>query len=296
MAVRLYVSLLPLELKRELLKYISPLEVYEKCQDLLLNFCYDEKYWKSYSEAIKQSNIIFRPEKLWLKEVREKMNYLSTISAYPTIYWLNFLGPYYYGGAGFFNNVRDREGFIYGAKGIDRYINLYKLNILTSLTFSYTSGLPPNIANEMKQDTDDTYKKFYNYLTTLDPNDIDSIVYIYNLNPEILQKLAAEPIPYYNVTIKYTEDNWYGKPKQWYNSTKYILPQLSSKTYIKVKEPFMEVTISENKKKAPITLDDILFATRALMVDSTRTADKYYIISEISEELILEPKIDNYST
>ena len=71
---------------------------------------------------------------------------------------------------------------------------------------------------------------------------------------------------------------------------------MSSRLYIKVKEPFIEVTISEKKKKALITLDDILFATRALMVDSSRTPDKYHIISETSEELVLEPKIDNYST
>ena len=71
----------------------------------------------------------------------------------------------------------------------------------------------------MKQDNTDKYKIFYNYLTTLNPNDIESIVYIYNLNPEVLQKLADELTPYYDVTIKYTEDNWYGKPKQWYKST-----------------------------------------------------------------------------
>src|SRR5581483_7193949 len=134
MTNRLYFQLLPLELKKGLLYYISPLEVYEKCHDLLFSFCEDENYWKIYVTDINRYNLLFRPQYLWSKHPNVKINYLSTIRAYPTLYWLKFFGKYYSGNIGFFDEPDlDIDENIYDVVGIDRYNKLYTLNLLTSI-------------------------------------------------------------------------------------------------------------------------------------------------------------------
>ena len=65
-------------------------------------------------------------------------------------------------------------------------------------------------------------------------------------------------MPYSTVIIKYTEDDWYGDLKQWWNfpSTWFkgdnnksrALSYLNTKNNIIVKEPFMCVKISAKKK------------------------------------------------
>ena len=54
--------------------------------------------------------------------------------------------------------------------------------------------------------------------------------------------------------------------------------------------------MDKNLKKDDITFEDILFATRGLCVDETRTIDSYNILKITDDVLTLEPNIDNYST
>ena len=55
----------------------------------------------------------------------------------------------------------------------------------------------------------------------------------------------------------------------------------------------MEVHVEKDN----ITIDDILFATRALAWDSSRTIDSGYKILSVDENvLVLEPQMDNWST
>lgn len=122
---------------------------------------------------------------------------------------------------------------------------------------------------------------------------------------DIISK-SNEAVPYSSVIIKYKEDDWFGDRKQWWNypSTWFTsdknkskaLPYLNTKNYITVKEPFMCVKISAKKKGSQITLDDILFATRALALDDTRTYDSFSVISSTKTTLTLEPEMDNFSS
>jgi len=62
----------------------------------------------------------------------------------------------------------------------------------------------------------------------------------------------------------------------------------------------MQVTVSAADKGNDLTIDDILFATRALAMDDTRTVTEgyagYTVLEQRGDTLILEPDIDNFST
>jgi len=99
-------------------------------------------------------------------------------------------------------------------------------------------------------------------------------------------------------------DYWFRMPDEdWYNKHNFNpynhgqgLPTLDSRPYIDVIDRYMKVHVSKQKKGSPITLDDILFATRALCADGTRVIDEYKILSDNNSTLVLVPTIDNFST
>ena len=97
-----------------------------------------------------------------------------------------------------------------------------------------------------------------------------------------------------------SRDYWYRMPyEDWYNIKKYNrggLPTLDTRPYIDVIDRYMKVHVSKEKKGSPITLNDILFASRALCADGTRVIDRYKILSDNNSTLILVPTIDNFST
>lgn len=62
-------------------------------------------------------------------------------------------------------------------------------------------------------------------------------------------------------------------------------------------DPFNEVHLSAKDKGTFLTIDDILFASRALMADDTRTIDGgYKLLGYENDTLILNTIIDNYSS
>ena len=135
----------------------------------------------------------------------------------------------------------------------------------------------------------------------------DKEYYIYGRCYEIPDSLTI--IPYKTVIITQSGDGWYnGKPKEWYNksSTRGAfwqngdhLPYLNTRKYIKVNTPFEKVTVSSKIKGDYLTIDDVLFATRALAMDETRTVgdDKSYkTLKNTNNILVLEANIDNFST
>lgn len=132
-----------------------------------------------------------------------------------------------------------------------------------------------------------------------------SVLHDYN---EIIKE-SETILPYKKIIIKFTDKNyWIKKPNEWYNEPskwwknctkfkKYALPYLCSRNYINVKIPFMKVEVSSEEKGCSLTINDILFATRGLMCDDTRTIDEGYVILKESEDILkLEPKIDNWSS
>jgi len=100
-------------------------------------------------------------------------------------------------------------------------------------------------------------------------------------------------------------DYWFRMPDEdWYNKHNFNpynngqgLPTLNTRPYIMVINRYMEVHISKKQKGSPITLDDILFASRGLCMDHSRVIDEYKILSDDnSSTLVLVPTIDNFST
>lgn len=129
-------------------------------------------------------------------------------------------------------------------------------------------------------------------------------------NPKLnvqTNNLEHTEVPFDTVLIAFNgkiEDHWYQiPPNEWYNCVEdegefnhCRLPTLNTASYITVIEPYMRVSLHRNLKSTPITLEDVLFATRALSADGYRSYTKYNVEYEQSGELlVLSPFIDNFS-
>ena len=136
-------------------------------------------------------------------------------------------------------------------------------------------------------------------------------------NLESISKLA---LPYSRIEIRLPGDweqkpdcnqrgyYWYDRPSEWWGPVvndwkhknhwlrKYALPNLRSKSYVRVETAFEIVSLDREEKGTDLTYADILFATRALCCDDTRTAEKYRIVSNTENGLTLQVQIDNWST
>ncbi len=127
--------------------------------------------------------------------------------------------------------------------------------------------------------------------------DYDTIIKESNMCVEyqtVIVKFNGETSKFWNHK---PERYWYNEPSKLFRKTKSSrLPFLNTRNYIKVTDPYMSVQISSKDKGSPITIDDILFATRALCCDETRTINKYKLIEKTKDTLVIEPKIDNWSS
>ena len=125
-----------------------------------------------------------------------------------------------------------------------------------------------------------------NFIT--DFNDIPEFAnyYVY-YKLTYIQELSQRQLPYDKVIIRYADNTWYGTLTEWYNRPSkwcqaistylksYVLPHFNTRPYIHINEPFMKVSIYATEKGQPITYEDILFATRALCVDDSRTIESF---------------------
>lgn len=157
-----------------------------------------------------------------------------------------------------------------------------------------------------EKDSDMVINYGYNYDD--DGLEHDDVSIPYN---ELIER-ANKTVNYKKVILKFGPDfRWYKMPEQewynnpegsgwWQNTERKLLPTLTTKPYIKIVNKFLEVEIDANLKGSPITLEDILFATRCLALDDTRTAcnynDTYTVLSYSKDVLVLDPGIDNFST
>lgn len=129
----------------------------------------------------------------------------------------------------------------------------------------------------------------------------------------VCRNLSKHTFKHDKIVIMYRNEAWdFGLPTLWYNSppperfkkSKQWLDNLSSRPYITVDKHAVRVTISANKKGSPITIEDVLFATRALALDGFRSYDyfekiKSHFVCTSSKKirtLYLEPHMDNFST
>ena len=72
---------------------------------------------------------------------------------------------------------------------------------------------------------------------------------------------------------------------------RFVLPNLSSRPYIHVIQPFMKVIIDAKDKGSPITIDDILFASRALSPSAYAGFANFKILNETYHTLTLQPEL-----
>jgi hypothetical protein len=88
---------------------------------------------------------------------------------------------------------------------------------------------------------------------------------------------------------------WYELPKRASKKLEFVEP-LSDRKYITVTDPYDEVKISKETKGSKITIDDVLFASRALCVGADRSVFSYAVLQDDGKTLKLIADIDNWST
>lgn len=206
-----------------------------------------------------------------------------------TLKILNKLGPLYHSYFGLHPEEKSNE--------IEHFINIKNKHDKEILK-EYNSD------NKIKIISEKTNEEIG--LTDIRVNNSYLIIFDYEeLKPELLNS-----VPYDEIILKYSDDYWTRVPREWYNEPSkwwtnyipylkdYVLPFLESRDYIIVEKPFYKIKISKEKKGSALTIDDILFATRGLMADDTRTVNNgYKIIEEIPNKILkLEPMLDNWST
>lgn len=124
-------------------------------------------------------------------------------------------------------------------------------------------------------------------------------------NVNKFNKLAATILPYKQIKIV-ASGPWDELPKEWYNVefgvSKDIdkqLPKINTKKYINIIKPFETVIVDSKIKGSDLTIDDVLFATRALAGDPWRSVGMekgYKILEDTNDVLVLEETIDNWSS
>jgi hypothetical protein len=200
---------------------------------------------------------------------------------------LNILGPIYYGGTGI--QYASYDCYVDDFTRLKHDIKKNRVTVK-----HYDEVLEhTDICNDDDCEVDIEYKKSY------------------------IDKLMGFKSSFDKIIVTYTNNGWYGNLEPWYNfendtrratfwsgmryditdkCPKNALPKLSSRKYITIVDFLMKIKIQKSKKKSSITIDDILFATRGLMLDSTRSIFRYKVLNVTDKTLVLEPEIDNYST
>lgn len=201
---------------------------------------------------------------------------------------LSFLGTMYHTYFGFLNNLSYGESQDRRANDSDDQsqldlsdVTLDVCNDATNMDKARKYGI---IIERTEQDEDDGCED--GFLTKF----------------HLVQKLADTTVHFETVIVKYEKNEWFGElvpywnsVSKWFGPRQSRLPFLSTRNWITVDEPFMQVTLSARTKGSPLTLDDILFATRALAVDDTRIYDSFKVLSQDETTLVLTPVIDNWS-
>lgn len=212
------------------------------------------------------------------------LDFFFEIQKQKIMYTLNLLGPMYHTGIGFHEIVV--EDF-YISWSDDDLVYLFALKMKNEDQKIRIRGLRYN-------DEDDS-------------EDAEEFK-IHGLGSYV-EDFSKTVVEFDRVVIMYQKDEWSGYPKKWYNENNNYgpitnrsfstLPPLKTRKHIKVVKSFMNVVVS-SQKGVKITVDDILFATRALALDSNRSIDGYdFLKMEIIKgktTLFIEPIIDNFST
>jgi hypothetical protein len=130
-----------------------------------------------------------------------------------------------------------------------------------------------------------------------------------NFETWFLEEQSETEVVYDTVILKFPNDYWFdGKPHllsspnkiyEWYNDNEDEKLNIRSRSYIKIDIMYEKITISSKEKGSPLTIEDILFATRGMCLDGDRyLVNMDYGGYKIKERmgnslLVLEPEIEN---
>lgn len=198
-------------------------------------------------------------------------------------------------------NVKD-----YTLDGIKAIIKIdYIIFLLTTLGKIYHTGFGFQWDLEIYKDEENG--ELCEFIETYAIKEEDEMAIF---DTDTVKRLAKMIIPFHTVVLKYPKNywrekrdtEWYNEESTWWKNCKVndkLLPFLNSRSYIIVDDPYIQITISAEKKGSSLTIDDVLFATRALARDGTRTVaddEGYRVLCITTDILTLEPVMDNYST
>lgn len=179
-------------------------------------------------------------------------------------------------------NTRDALNQLYikynlKATSFDDFINLYKVyvyELLNNLAALYHPLYGFRWNNELYYEYDEAVKALQNgeklyskgilIISKDELNPSKFYLYLPNEDYKQLEQLATTIMPY-NKIILINKRGVYGLTEPWYEESKVKeFPPLNTKPYIIVNEMYKKITIDAKLKKLPITIDDVLFASRAL--------------------------------
>ena len=127
-----------------------------------------------------------------------------------------------------------------------------------------------------------------------------------------LEEESKIELVYDKVILKLPADYWTGgkpyllespnKIYEWYDDCKKEEYNINSRPYIQINNKYEKITISRKEKGSPITIEDVLFATRGMCLDGSRyvvNMDRggYKIKERVGDSLlVLEPGIENFES
>lgn len=122
---------------------------------------------------------------------------------------------------------------------------------------------------------------------------------IYIANLKTVEKVAKKTkFPHREIICKQRGTKYTKYPKkEWYNKKREDGPDpVNSRSWNIVDQPYEVVRLDSAIKKAPLTIEDVFFACRAICVDNTRSYEEFYVINDEKGVLTLAVDIDNSST
>ena len=170
--------------------------------------------------------------------------------------------------------------------------DLYILNRLGNV-YSGRDEIHAGYEKEINNETDAEWYQAYG--ADVDKENTDFYINITEEFVQNVQSLLNQPIPFKRVVITLEQENLSSEQVILFTESKYFgrFPNtelIRSRPYIKVDWIDFDIILAADKKESELTIEDILFGSKGLMIDPNRTIDGYKIKSFDDDTLVLEVK------
>ena len=179
------------------------------------------------------------------------------------------------------------------------FMPLYCLVALNDISYSSGRGLCYN--EKITVDLSDPmfYQCVWHKLKDTYRDEMGNEFANYGIVPKKMLKASKLRFPHRKITI-ISSSQWLNTPDEWYEKTAgetHALPPISSRPYIHIENKFKRVSLDSFEKRSRLTVEDVLFACRALCKDGTRDYDGGFdVINDQNGHLELQVDIDNFSS